>query len=189
MRSSAEETDPQGQPDPLWDSVYRELRSIARQLLSRERPGHTLQATALVHEVFLRLKAHRGAVRCGRLEFHRVAASAMQRILIDHARRRLRQKRQQPAGAVIGLDSELLADSADPARLLDLEAALVELEGISARRAEIVRLRFYAGLTEDEIALLLQVSRRTVQKEFGGARAWLRRRLDSDRGDERPADG
>ena len=167
---------PSPQPSDLWASVYRELRELARRFLASERPDHTLQPTALVHEAFLRLQADRKASQDGRAEFCRAAAAAMRRILVDHARGHLRRKRTGGARR-LELTLDLEAAPLDAQRLLDVEGALEQLESVSPRRAEICRLRFFAGLTEDEIAAVQGVCRRTVQSEYRGARAWLGRAL------------
>jgi RNA polymerase sigma factor (TIGR02999 family) len=181
--TSPDERDP-GSLEPLWTSVYQELRRLADHYLAHERRDHTLQPTALVNETFLRLQSSRELARCDRLEFCRAAASAMRRVLVDHARHRLRHKRRH-AQALVPPDELFATAVVDASTLLDVEQALTELETISARRAEIVRLRFFAGLAEEEVAELLGISRRTVQSEFRSARAWLRSVLARDDGDGR----
>lgn len=165
--------------DQLWSSVYRELHTLAARHLAGERRNHTLQPTALVHEAFLRLRVDRGAGGLDRAEFCRAAAGAMRRILVDHARARLRQKRSMPDGMRGECEGEVVASEADAVRMLELEDALTKLEAVSTRRAEVVRLRYFAGLAETEVADVLRVSRRTVQYEFRSARAWLRRAMGS----------
>lgn len=163
--------------DQIWSSVYRELHTLAARHLAGERRNHTLQPTALVHEAFLRLRADRASGGIDRAAFCRAAAGAMRRILVDHARARLRQKRAVQDGFRVALDDEVLASEADAIRLLELEDAVTKLEVVSARRAEVVRLRYFAGLTEEETAEVLGVCRRTIQNEFRSARAWLRRAM------------
>jgi RNA polymerase sigma factor (TIGR02999 family) len=173
---------------PVWDSVYRELRALAASYLARDQRSHTLQPTALVHETFLRLQGSRNAERMDRLEFYRAAASAMRRVLIDYARYRQRQKRGRGRRAEPNVDLDSLQGDPDPERLLELEDALAVLESLSPRRAEVVRLRFFAGLSEQEVADLLGTSRRTVQYDFRTARAWLRSALGGRAVDERSED-
>ncbi len=186
MESPAEQSIQPG-PGSFWNSVYQELRGLASRYLAGERRDHTLQPTALVHEAFLRLSGHRALRGFDRLEFCRAAASAMRRILIDHARHRLRQRRRATLVAVDDAGELGAANTLDAEALLDLEDALTDLERLSERRAEIVRLRFFAGLTEEAVAELLQISRRTVQYEFRSARAWLRSVLGT--GDESVGSG
>jgi RNA polymerase sigma factor (TIGR02999 family) len=164
-------------PDPRgseWEAVYRELRSLAASFLARDRHARTLQPTALVHEAFLRLHPSANVARMDRLEFCRAAASAMRRILIDHARTRMRRKRGSGRRATSEVDLDSLAGGVDLERVVELEDALVELEALSPRRAEVMRLRFFAGLEESEVAELIGTSRRTVQYDVRAARAWLR---------------
>ncbi len=172
--------EPSAESAQLWQSVYQELRRLAAQHLAAERRNHTLQATALVNEAFLRLRDDRSAPHLGHAAFCRAAAVAMRRVLLDHARARLRRKRAFPGGCRIDFDPDLCQEEIEAARLLDIEAALQQLEVISQRRAEIVRLRFFAGLTEEDVADVLGVSRRTVQYEFRSARAWLARILGAE---------
>jgi RNA polymerase sigma factor (TIGR02999 family) len=169
--------------DRLVDSVYAHLRAIAEIQLRGERRGHTLTATALVHEAFLRLRneAHTGADNRG-LVLH-AAAEAMRRILIEHARSRGRIKRGGNVGRV-SLDA--IGDVADLATvdreggdcILAFDEAFRRLQEQEASIAEVVRLRFYAGLTVSETAAALGVSDRTVNNYWMLARAWLARELD-----------
>jgi RNA polymerase sigma factor (TIGR02999 family) len=170
-----------GEPDAadrLLAVVYAELRREARRFLRRERADHTLRPTALVHEAYLRLAAQHEAGWENRAQFFAVAAQAMRRVLVDHARRRKAQKR--PAAR---LQVELAEDAAvappRPADLLALDAALEDLAARDPRRARLVELRFFAGLTVPEAAQVLGVSPRTVDREWQLARAWLHRRLAS----------
>ncbi|MBK9388553.1 MAG: sigma-70 family RNA polymerase sigma factor [Planctomycetes bacterium] len=159
---------------PVWETVYRELRSLAAGFLARDRHARTLQPTALVHEAFLRLHGSANIAHMDRLEFCRAAASAMRRILIDQARSRMRRKRGAGRRAAADIDLDELEGGVDLERVLELEDALVELEALSPRRAEVMRLRFFAGLEENEVAELVGTSRRTVQYDVRAARAWLR---------------
>jgi RNA polymerase sigma factor (TIGR02999 family) len=178
---------PDGVPDPpRWDSVYRELRALATHFLSHDRRNHTLQPTALVHEAFLRLQGSRHAAAMDRLEFCRAAASAMRRILMDYARYRLRKKRDVTRRSDVVVDLDELSGPIQPETYLDLEAALEKLEQVDPRRAEIVRLRFFAGLEESEVAEMLGVSKGSVQYDFRVARAWLRTKMEHRAGDSSP---
>lgn len=171
--------DPQPAEDPvLWDAIHRELRAMAARLLRGEREGHTLQPTALVHEAYIKLSSRREGAVPGRLAFLRLAATAMRRILVDHARGRLRTKRH---GTRRDLDLAALedpVDGPDPAQVLDLAAALDVLEGVSSRHAQVVELRYFGGLSEEETAEVLGIHRRTVQESMRSARAWLREALE-----------
>jgi RNA polymerase sigma factor (TIGR02999 family) len=157
----------------LAELVYDELRKVAQRRLAEERPGHTLQATALVHEVYLKLSEGRQKPWSGRAEFFAAAAEAMRRILIDHARRRGAEKRgggRRP----LPLNVVDLTELDNPAMILALDEAIVRLEREEPRVAAVVRLRFYAGLTAEETAEALGQSRRTVMRDWEYARAWLR---------------
>jgi RNA polymerase sigma factor (TIGR02999 family) len=169
----------QGQPDagdaalPL---VYRELRELARRRMANERDDHTLQATALVHETWLKLVGVHGAEWQDRHAFFRAAATAMRRILVDHARRRSRLKRGGPQAhepvSVGGLAAGE-PDLGDAATFLQLDEAIAALERDDPRAGEIVRLRFFAGLDVDQTAAAIGLSRRTVLREWAFARARL----------------
>jgi RNA polymerase sigma-70 factor, ECF subfamily len=168
--------------DSLWESVYDELRVRARTLLARERRSHTLQPTALVHEAFLRLRAHRAAAAFDEVEIYRAAANAMRRILVEHARRRKRLKRLSPSPRPVStFEGDVEGLPMEAGTILDIDAALTAMANIDSRSAEIVRLRFYAGLSEVEVAALLNLSRRTVQADFRTARAWLASFLAANR--------
>jgi RNA polymerase sigma factor (TIGR02999 family) len=160
----------------LWRLVYDELRHVAQRQLAREAPGRTLQPTSLVHEVFLRLTAGEAVQFENRRHFFGAAARAMRQIRIDDARRRRRVKRgggKRP-GVV---DQEPAVFDQDPAQVLAVDEALKRLEQMDPRKAEIVTLRYFAGLTEQETAAALDLSRRTVQMEWRLAKAWLHREL------------
>ncbi len=160
--------------------VYDELRSIAGKRLSAERPDHTLQATALVHEVWLRLAGDAPGIGFeSRAHFFRAAAAAMRRILIEHARKRGREKRGGGARRV-PLSAIDLACQQDSASILSVDEAIRRLEEQDERMAEIVKLRFFAGLSEEETAETLSLSDRTVRREWVLARAWLQRELGRD---------
>jgi RNA polymerase sigma factor (TIGR02999 family) len=166
--------------EALLPLVYDELRRIAAAKMAQQAPGQTLQATALVHEAWLRLAVKPGASEGGegdparfqdRRHFLHAAAEAMRHILIDRARRRQRL-RHGGGGARVEFDDAIAAPEPD-AVLLDLDEALGELAKLSPERAEVVRLRFFVGLEEREIAQVLGLSERTVQRQWSFARSWL----------------
>jgi len=178
--------DPQRQPeapdaaagpgaDELGPELYGELRRVAERAMARERHGHTLQPTALVHEAYLRLLGQRVAWR-SRTHFLGVAGQAMRRILVDHARRRAAAKRPSPAGRVT-LSGLAAAESNEEVDLLDLDAALDRLARLDPRAARVVELRGFAGCTSEEAAEALGVSAATVARDWRMARSWLRREL------------
>lgn len=156
--------------------VYAELRAMAQAQLRNERPDHTLQATALVHEVYLRLLGDERPAWNHRRHFFHAAAEAMRRILIEHARKRGRVKRggKQIRVPLTGLE---LGGDQDPEDLLALDDAIRRLEEQDPTAAEVVRLRFFAGLSVEETAQALELSERTVTREWTVARAWLFRAL------------
>jgi len=160
----------------LLPAVYDELRRIAAAELRRERPGHTLQPTALAHEAFLRLVNQRDVTWQNRAHFLGVAAQAMRRILADHARRRRAEKRGGDAVRVSMDESDLPAVSA-PVLADELDTALEDLARLEPRHARIVELRFFGGLTIEETALVVGVSPATVKRDWMLARAWLHREL------------
>ena len=157
--------------------VYDELRKIARNRMSSERAGHTLQATALVHEAYMKLVGTEDIAWEGRRHFYGAAAEAMRRVLIDHARRVKSEKRGGGAMRVTlgGVDVE---SDYDPDQFLALTDAMERLESEDERAATVVRLRFFSGLPVEEIARSLEVSERTVHREWTFARARLFELLD-----------
>jgi RNA polymerase sigma factor (TIGR02999 family) len=163
----------------LLPLVYEQLRRAAQQSMAQERVGHTLSATALVHEAYVRLVGDQDAKWDGRGHFYAAAAEAMRRILIEHARGRGRVKRgggrQRVPLSVVDLAAEQ-----DPEQILALDAAIERLAVEDGRLAEIVRLRFYAGLSVEETAAALGVSDRTVKRDWAFARAWLQRELERE---------
>ena len=162
--------------------VYDELRGLAHAQLRRERPGHTLDTGALVHEAYLRLGDGRGPAWEGRGHFLAVAAAAMRRVLVDHARRAHAAKRGG-AARPLPLDEALARPAALPDdRLLALDEALARLATLDPRQARVVECRYFGGLTEEETAHALGVGLRTVKRDWAKARAWLYRALH-------PADG
>lgn len=161
----------------LFPIVYNQLLALARSQMRMEGAGHTLQATALVHEAYLRLIGNDSLCWKTRAEFFRASANAMRRILIDHARRRGRVKRggerqREP------LDAIDLAMTCDPDDVVALDSAVTRLAEIDARAAHVVELRFYAGLSVSETAAALELSERTVKREWAFARAWLYQALE-----------
>lgn len=156
----------------LLPRVYEQLRGIASRRMASENPGHTLQATALVNEVFVRLFGNRKLPWQNRAHFYATAAEAMRRVLIDHAKAKARKKRGG-GGKKMPLNVADLATSDDPEQILALDAALCRLEEQNLEAANVVRLRFYAGLSIDETAEALDMSPRTVDRRWKFARAWL----------------
>jgi len=165
--------------EELFPVVYEELRGLAKGFMSRETPGHTLQPTALVHEAYLKLVDQTRADWKGKTHFYAVGAKIMRRLLVDHARERGALKRGAGwqsvtlTGALDPLGREVL----DPEQLLDLNVALEELAEIDEREARVVTLRFFGGLTVEQVAEVLGVSKRTVENDWRHAQAWLRLRL------------
>jgi RNA polymerase sigma factor (TIGR02999 family) len=156
----------------LLPLVYDQLKAIAGARMRGERTGHTLQATALVHEAYLKLVGDREVSWQNRAHFFAAAAEAMRRILIDHARKRKSEKRGGGAtrGPITVVD---LAAESDPDQILALEEAMTRLQGEDPRAAQIVNLRFFAGLSVDETTEATGLSRRTVMREWAFARARL----------------
>ncbi len=160
----------------LMPLVYDELRKLAGDCLRRERSGHTLQATALVHEAYLRLVEQKRVRWQNRAHFFALAAQAIRRILVDHARAHGRAKRGAGLDRV-ELDEEAAGATRSNAELIDLHEAMEELAKLSPRQAKIVEMRFFAGLGLREIAEVLDLSPRTVAGDWSMARAWLHREL------------
>lgn len=163
----------------LLPLVYEELRKLAAQKLARETPGQTLQATALVHEAWLRLGADAQPEWRNRAHFFAAAAEAMRRILIDTARRK---KAQRHGGNFerVNLDALDLAANMDDGQLLALHEALDQLAEHDAAKAQVVKLRFFTGLTNEQVAQVLGVSEPTVKRHWAYARAWLYRAMNAD---------
>lgn len=170
----------EGAPTRLLELVYGQLRAIAQQRMSGERREHTLQATALVHEAYVRLLGKQGAEWQGRAHFFRAAAEAMRKILIDHARARNADKRGGGRAALNIANVADLADNDNPAGILALDDAMMRLERVDAQASEVVRLRFYAGLSVEATAETLGISPRTVRRDWAFARAWLRETLERE---------
>ena len=162
--------------------VYDQLRAIAAQRMAQERPGHTLQATALVHEAYLRLIGDTHLAWDSRGHFFAAAAEAMRRILIERARRRGRLRHGGGWGRV---DLDAVEVAADPQsehqaeRLLLLDQALTRLAAEAPEKAQVVKLRYFTGLTHEEIASAIGISRATVERHWAFARAWLMHEVKS----------
>jgi RNA polymerase sigma factor (TIGR02999 family) len=171
--------DPSSHSSVLFPAIYTELRKLAHHYLSQERPGHTLQATALVHELYLRLRLQDDADWDDRRKLIGVAAHVMRQILVEHARGRYRQKRGGDRQRVPLEDHVAVFDPSDCERWEDLDRALNRLAALDARQARIVELRYFGGLTVEETANVLDVSPKTVKRDWSIAKAWLRRELES----------
>ena len=178
--------DPMTAPDRSADEIvtrlYDELRSLARAHLRRERTGHTLDTTGLVNEAYLRLAPQGGLGDLDRGRFFAAASVTMRRILVDYARRRNRVKRGDGAIAVPLEEAEALLSDAEAEEVLALDEALDRLEAVNPRGAAVVHHRFFAGLSLEETAELLEVSIKTVQRDWLTARAWLRKEVARDLG-------
>ena len=151
--------------------VYSELRQLAARHMRRERPDHTLQPTALVHEAYLKLIQQRRVDWQNRAHFYWVASCLMRRILVDYARRAKDQR--HGGGHQVPLEPDLFATEGRPADLVALDEALTRLSAYASRQAQIVDLRFFGGCSEEEIARVLDISVRTVKRDWRIARAWL----------------
>jgi RNA polymerase sigma-70 factor (ECF subfamily) len=165
-------------PEALVPLVYAELRRQASRALRREGEGHTLQATALVHEAWLRLDGQHDARWESRTQFLAVAAQMMRRVLVDHARTRRALKRGGGGTHVTLGDANLAAASPDEVDVLALDDALARLAELDPRKARLVELRYFAGMSIPEAATALGVSQATVGREWAVARMWLRRELE-----------
>ena len=165
--------------DRLTPAVYEELRRLARRHMSREREGHTLQTTALVHEAYLRLIDQKSARWQNRAQFFAVATRLMRRILIDHARGRAYTKRGGGARRVT-LDEVAVMAPERATELVALDEALKSLAEVDARKAQVVEMKYFGGLTTEEIAAVLKVSTVTVLRDWSMAKAWLLREMSRD---------
>jgi len=175
VRSSQGDQEAMGALMPL---VYEELHRLARSYMRRERPDHTLQTTGLVHEAYLRL-VDQNANWNSRAHFMGIAAKMMRRILVDHAKSQHRAKRG--GGAVkVTLDGPALIANDAHKELVALEEALRRLESVDQQRAQIVELRFFGGLSNQEASKVLGISTATVQRQWAGARAWLYHELRAE---------
>jgi RNA polymerase sigma factor (TIGR02999 family) len=166
--------------DELFPILYPQLKRIADRQLRGERPGHTLQPTALVHEAFLELSGQRSARFGNRAHFLSVASFVMRRILVEHARKRRAGKRGGGVAAVEWSDSiaEVAAPESAWEEIAAVDEALDRLAAIDPRAAKVVVLRYFGGLSHEEIGEALAISVATVKREWTAARAWLRRELE-----------
>jgi RNA polymerase sigma-70 factor (ECF subfamily) len=162
--------------DKLMPVVHNELRRLARRYMNRERKGHTLQTTALVNEVYLKLIDQRNVTWQNRAHFFAVAAKLMRRILVDYARSRQYAKREGDRHK-IELEEAALVSKERGTELIAVDDALMSLEMIDARKAKVVELRFFGGLTIEETAEVLQTSPATIERDWTTARAWLYREI------------
>jgi RNA polymerase sigma-70 factor (ECF subfamily) len=163
----------------LMPIVYRELRRLAAHYMRQERPEHTLQPTALVHEAYLRLVAQTERNWQNRAHFFAVAAQAMRTILIDHARAGVAEKRGG-GQARIELDHALNTAAPEPQAVLALDGALRRLEEIDQRASRVVELRWFVGLSVEEAAHVMGISEKTVRREWNFAKAWLQAELEGE---------
>jgi RNA polymerase sigma factor (TIGR02999 family) len=161
--------------DELLPLVYDELRRLAGRYMRRESQDHTLQASALVNEAFLRLVDQKRVKWQNRAHFFGVAAQIMRRILVDHARNRLRAKRG--GGAKVVSLADTAGVSTEIAEVIALDDALKNLTAIDERKSRIVEMKFFGGLTNEEVAEVLNVTTRTVEREWRKAKAWLHRAI------------
>jgi RNA polymerase sigma factor (TIGR02999 family) len=168
-----------GASEVLIPLVYAELRRQARRALRRESEGHTLQATALVHEAWLRLDGQHDARWESRTQFLAVAAQMMRRVLVDHARTRRALKRGGGGTLVTLGDADQAIAAPDEVDVLALDDALARLASLDPRKARLVELRYFAGLSIPEAAAALGISPATVGREWAVARMWLRRELET----------
>jgi len=169
--------------DKLTPIVYRELHSLARRYMQRERPGHSLQTTALVNEAYMRLVDYSRMQWQDRAHFFAVSAQLMRRILVDHARRRNLKR----GGGVqhVSLDEAAMVGAGETADLVALDDAMNALARLDARKVQVVEMRFFGGLSVEETAEVLKVSAITVMRDWSTAKAWLYRELGGGSG--RPA--
>ena len=162
--------------DKLYPLVYDELHRLARRYMRRERKGHTLQTTALINEAYVRLVDQKHVHWENRAHFFAISAQIMRRILIDHARRYTYAKRGGGAER-LSFDEAAIVANDRAAELVQLDEALKHLSGIDPRRAQVVELRYFGGLTNEEIAMVLKISANTVTRDWNMARAWLYQQL------------
>ena len=165
----------QGALDRLTPIVYEELRRVARRYMRQERPGHSLQTSALVNEAYMRLVDYKRMQWQNRAHFFAVSAQLMRRILVDHARRRNLKR----GGGVphVSLDNAAFVTGESMTDLVALDDALNELAGLDPRKVQVVEMRFFAGLSVEETANVLKVSPVTVMRDWSSAKAWLYREL------------
>ena len=165
--------------DRLIPLVYDEMRRLARYYMHRERREHTLQTTALINEAYIRLVDHKGIRWQNRAHFYAVAAQAMRRILVDHARARQYAKRGGGAH-LVELDEAAAVAHEQAAEMVALDEALTDLAAVDPRQSKVVELRYFGGMSVEETAEVLEVSAVTVMRDWRAAKAWLLRAITSD---------
>jgi len=165
----------------LFAAVHGELRRIAAGYMRRERPDHTLQPSALVNEAFVRLVGDRRVTWEDRAHFYGIAARVMRQVLVDHARKRAAAKRGPQARADRSLSKIAAPGTGPDLDVIALHDALSALAAIDARQADIVELRYFGGLTEEEVAAVKKLSPATIRREIAAARFWLGRRIQGQR--------
>ncbi len=168
--------------DKLIPIIYAELRRQAARYLRRERPGHTLQTTALIHEAYIRLIDQKNVRWQNRAHFFAIAAQLMRRILVDHARSRQAAKRGG-SDIKLPLEEAMIASEGREVDLVALDEALKRLAAIDPQQSRVVELRFFSGLNVEETAEVLEVSPRTVKRDWNVAKAWLRREISEGEGE------
>ena len=173
----------QAAQEKLVPLVYDQLKRLARRYMRRERASHTLQTTALVHEAYLKLVGQHSPHWQGRAQFYGIAAQLMRRILIDHARRHLREKRGGTQ-VIVPLEEGLAFTPEHSEDLLKLDEALDRLSKLDPRQSRIVELRFFGGLSVEETSRFLNVSPITVKRDWAVAKVWLYGELRPDHGDD-----
>jgi RNA polymerase sigma factor (TIGR02999 family) len=167
-----------GAVDQLVDHVYATLRRMANKHMAAERGGHTLTPTALVHEAYLRLVDQEQVGWQDRAHFYCIAARVMRRVLIDHARRKLAGKRG--GGQVfMTLNTDVAVPVTSPEAVIELDSALDRLDALSPRQRQVVEMRFFGGMTHEEVASVLDVSVPTVRRDWRLAQAWLKREMSA----------
>ena len=168
--------------EKLTPIVYDELRRLARRHMQHERPGHSLQATALVNEAYMRLVDYKRMQWQNRAHFFAVSSQLMRRILVEHARKRIKVKRGDGAQHV-SLEDAIIVGSERPMDMVALDDALNELARLDPRKAQVVEMRFFGGLSVEETAEVLKISAVTVMRDWNTAKAWLYRELNSGTAD------
>jgi RNA polymerase sigma-70 factor, ECF subfamily len=169
--------------EQLFPLVYEELRRLAHRYMRRERPGHSLQTTAVVHEAYLRLIDQKHVQWQNRAHFFAIAAQMMRRILITHAQSHAYAKRG--GGALkVSLDETAILSKERAGELIALDEALNSLSAIDPRRSQVVELRFFGGLSNEEIAEVMKISPNTVTRDWNVAKAWLYREMSKEQADE-----
>lgn len=162
----------------LFPLVYRELRRVAAGMMYRERSGHTLQPTAVVHEAYIRLTGGTNPTLQNRAHFFALAARAMRQVLVDHARRKLATKRGGELGPPIELEDHLALTEQQSDEVLAIHEALERLQELDPRQAQIVEMHYFAGNPVEEIAEVLAIGSRTVKRELQSARLFLKKQLE-----------